>query len=189
MAFKAFDQNKDTKEFLPWADKYLKENPLRVGDTWDVIEVKTLPKGMVLECDDWAVWLFKSKALHQYVLDFIGAWYKSNKPAPVLQLMLTKNEPFFTIGADDERQACWCQGEESKYWHQSYWKVQDNPKQESNPLPLPTDSPRSLPHEASNAHLPADAKTLLAETSSERPLEASTNGTTPSKRRKTSKEG
>jgi hypothetical protein len=151
MAFKPFEGSNVTKEFLPWCNEYYQKYPKHVGQCWDVTDIKQSDKGIIIECTDWAAWYWKSHKMHNFVLEFIKAWYASKKASPVMQLMLQSTAPYFAIGTDDERQARWGQTTVT-HWHQGYNTAKDNPMLESNPLPLPSSSVQStgeleeLPH-------------------------------------------
>lgn len=137
MAFKLMPGSSINAEKLPWAEKYREQYPKHVSQTWDVRDVKQTDKGLILECEDWAAWVWSSKDLCRHVLEFVKLWYAAKKPAPVLQLMLTEGKPYYAVGVDDERQARWGMTTQS-HWHQSYNTVGDNPEASSNPLPLPS---------------------------------------------------
>lgn len=168
MAFKLMPGSSVNTERLPWAEKYRESHPKHVGQTWDVRDIKQTDKGLILECEDWAAWIWSSKELCKHVLDFVKAWHTSKKASPVLQLMLTEGKPYYAVGVDDERKARWGMTTTS-HWHQSYDKVSDNPGASSNPLPLP---PSLEHHELAvddNENLSPTATEL---TSSDLPLES-----------------
>lgn len=137
MAFKLMPGSSINAEKLPWAEKYREQYPKHTSQTWDVRDVKQTDKGLIIECEDWAAWIWSSKDLCKHVLEFVKLWYAAKKPAPVLQLMLTEGKPYYAVGVDDERQARWGMTTQS-HWHQSYNRVGDNPEASSNPLPLPS---------------------------------------------------
>lgn len=145
MAFRAFDNSTVQTEFVPWANEYVEKNPKQVGKCWDVRSIKLTDKGMILETEDWAGWYFKSDKNYKFLLEFVGQWFLSKKPSPILQLALQKSKPYFLAGVDDERQGYWGKSNKEQFT-QSYATVSDNPEVELNPLPLPP-SPNSVPTE------------------------------------------
>lgn len=152
MAFKEWSTIA-TDELTPFADKYVPANPHMVGTVHDVVDVKIKPKGLILECRDVAAWVWKSKTLHLFVLQFIEQWYKAGGGAPVLQIKLTNTDPNWVIGVEEERRACWGKATDQTYWHQGYMTSDDNPALSTNPLPLPPSTP-TPPSEDAHA-LPA----------------------------------
>lgn len=141
MAFQQWHTGSDT-ELPPWASDYVKECPEDIGRTYDVRDVKMRPKGLIIETNVFAAWVFKSKTLHGFVLEFIEKWYKAKGGSPIMQLMLTNSEPYWVIGVDDERKGGWGKGADQPYWHQHYMSAEDNPDWGTNPLPLPPTLPR-----------------------------------------------
>lgn len=83
--------------------------------------------------------LYKSKTLHDYLLQFCKAWYEAKEQTGVLQVQLTQTLPFVIVGIEQERSAYWGSTEQGSYY-QSYARVADNPNFASNPLPLPSPS-------------------------------------------------
>ena len=184
MAFKQWQDAKNTKQ-IPWAEQYVKEHPGCYGTLADVRYVKLKLKGVVVETDSFAVWIYRSKSLHDYLVQFIEQWYAAKQASPILQIMLTAEEPYWTIGVDDERTGGWSKGREENYWHQHYSSVEDNPSASSNPLPLPS-SPSSVQEQARASQSTPSIEELV-DLPSDLPLEASANGMKPAKGRNTRK--
>lgn len=187
MAFKQWSTGTST-DLVPWAKEYVLENQSDVGRTDDVIDVKIRPKGLILETRFYAGWVFKSKTLHAFVLEFIEQWYKSKSGSPIMQLMLTSVDPHWVIGVDDERQGGWGKGTEGTYWHQHYLSAEDNPQYRTNPLPLPTTDP--TPERVLSEHqtpVPDIRDLMPVQKAPDLPPEASLNGSSPPERRNTRK--
>ena len=176
MAFKEWS-TASSDELTPWADKYVLANPHMIGTVHDVVDVKIKQKGLVLECREVAGWVFKSKTLHLFILQFIEQWHKAKGGAPVLQLKLTDAEPNWIIGVEEERRACWGKATDATYWHQGYMTSDDNPALSANPLPLPPAAPTPTSEVARMTDALPDMHDLLPlQMSPDLPLNGSLSG-------------
>lgn len=177
MAFKPFNGSTVEREFVPWANEYVENNPKHCGTAWMVSDIKITNKGLIVECKDWAAFIFKSKVLYKHVLQFVEQWYKSKKPSPQLQLVLQRKEPYYVIGTDDEKQSYWSKTE-TESWHQCCATVGDNPELETNPLPLP-DSPLVSVQEMELVELDDEGQEAASKHRRNGRKTPSRNGTTP----------
>lgn len=150
MGFNVLPQNYGDGNNLPWANDYLESNPKQLGKVWDVTTIKPSKKGLILETNEFAAFVYKSKVLHDYLLEFCSAWHKCKQATGVLQVQLTQTLPFVIVGIEQERNAYWGSTEQGGYY-QSYAKVADNPSFGGNPLPLPSPSTANLTTTGSGA--------------------------------------
>lgn len=110
MAFKPLPGSDQNSDQLDWANDVVQKNVDLVGRVWDVTKVKLRPKGLIVECNDFAGWYFKSSDEYKALIIYLERWYESKQNNPVLQIQLTDKKPYFRLGEDDERRTVmpWC---------------------------------------------------------------------------------
>lgn len=105
MAFKPLPGSDQNSDQLDWANDVVQNNPDLVDRVWDVTKVKLRPKGLIVECSDFAGWYFKSSEEYKSLVIYLERWHESKQNNPVLQIQLTNKKPYFRLGEDDERKA------------------------------------------------------------------------------------
>lgn len=154
MAFKVTAKPKGSSNELPWANEYVESSPEGIGNIWDVVCIKLKPKGLILETDSWAGWLFKSTDEYKQLVIYLEHWYESKQSHPTMQLQLTEEQPFFYIGEDDERTTEWVLEKTT------YYQVSSMLKTRQQNLPLNLTLPTNVP---SSSELPTTLKDELAD--------------------------
>lgn len=186
MPFNTLPQNYGDGNNLPWANDYLESNPKQLGTTHDVREIKPTKKGLIISTESFAAFIYKSKQMHDYLLEFCKAWVGTKQPVAVLQVQLSDTLPFVIVGIEPDRSAYWGSTEQGGYW-QTYKTVHDNPNYARNPLPLPSPSTANLTTTGEGASSltppPEPSKTA------EKPLEEAGSPLNSKKRIKTPEEG
>lgn len=110
MAFKPLPGSESNSTELDWANEVVQKNPDLLGRVWDVTKIKLRPKGLIVECNDYAGWFFKSSEEYKSLVIYLERWCESKQNSPVLQMQLVKDKPYFRLGEDDERKTVmpWC---------------------------------------------------------------------------------
>lgn len=103
MGFKVLTGVQRTPVQVPWANELVQSNPELVGTVYDILAIKLKPKGMIIECNKFGGWYFKSSNEYKFLVPYLEQWYESKERNPVLQIQLTTESPYFVLGEDDER--------------------------------------------------------------------------------------
>lgn len=151
MGFVQWEQGSSSKDYVPWANEYVNTHPENIGNVYDVKHITLSGKGLIVETELFSAWIFKSKPMYGFLIQFASAWCTSKKESPVLQLKLVEEDPYWVIGNDDSRLARWEKFANNKGFSQWYPRQEDEPSYAYNPLPLPTSESPSV-----NAHAQED---------------------------------
>lgn len=147
MSFKPTFNSNIQSESVPWANEYIESHPTHENQVWDVTYIKLKPKGLIIECNDWCGWYFKSTQQYKQIVVYLEAWVESGQECSRMQLMLIGKKPFFLVGEESEEVGRWLLQENSTFYQAGPMFIAKQNEDELNlslPTPLVPSTKRSM---------------------------------------------
>lgn len=171
MGFKVLAGVQRTPVQVPWANELVQSNPELVDAVYDVLSIKLKPKGMIIECNAFGGWYFKSSQEYKFLVPYLEEWYESKQLNPVMQIQLTSKAPYFAIGEDDERTVLAPWSLEETTFYQTVAKTKALPGMNLTMPNVPSNSEHSSSSEQLDELAERKANQARQQTGKKKPLE------------------
>lgn len=120
MAIKFFSNDSvELSAERPFVEEFVKQNPSKVGEVYQVNQVRLTRKGngYLLETDDFLLFLFKNKPITQQLIGGLDLYQRSGNGYKLF-IQLAGKAPYFQLGFDAEKPCYWILLESGKYLSQ-----------------------------------------------------------------------